>query len=134
MKAIVMSEFGDADVLHFDEVPTPTPEGGEVRIRVEAVAVARTKDVSARSGRPPFGPQITQFPHILGTEHAGTVDAVGPGVDRSVVGQRVGVSAVLSCGTCRACRHGREEACATFALLGVHRQGSYAEYVVAPVA
>jgi len=39
-----------------------------------AVAVARTKDVAARAGNPPFGPQIRRFPHILGTEHAGVID------------------------------------------------------------
>jgi NADPH:quinone reductase-like Zn-dependent oxidoreductase len=134
MKAIVMTGFGDPSVLRLAEVPTPAPGQGEVRVQVGAVAVARTKDVSARAGRPPFGAQITRFPHILGTEHAGVVDAVGAGVDHALLGQRVGVSAVLSCGTCRACEQGHEEACATFSLVGVHRQGSYAEYVVVPVA
>lgn len=127
-----MRGFGDADVLQLEEVPTPIPASGEVRVRVDAIAVARTKDVAARAGRPPFASQITAFPHILGTEHAGVVDSVGPGVDSSLVGERVAVSAVLSCATCRACRQGREEACATFGLIGVHRQGSYAEYVVVP--
>ena len=132
MKAIVMTGFGDPSVLRLAEVPTPAPGQGEVRIQVEAVAVARTKDVTARAGRPPFSNHITSFPHILGTEHAGVIDAVGPGVDSSLVGQRVGVSAVLSCGECRACTQGREEACAEFALIGVHRPGSYAQYVVVP--
>ncbi len=132
MKAFVLHEFGPPDVLHLEEATTPAPGPGEVRIRVQAVAVARTKDVAARAGRPPFGPQIQRFPHILGTEHAGVVDALGEGVSPDLAGRRVTVSAVLSCGQCRACRLGREEACAGFRLLGVHRPGSYAEYVVVP--
>ena len=129
---MVLTEFGDPDVLHLDEVDTPHAGPGEVRVRIEAIAVARTKDIAARAGRPPFGPQIPAFPHVLGTEHAGTVDEVGDGVDRDLLGRRVAVSAVLVCGQCAACERGRDEACASFALLGVHRRGSYAEYSVVP--
>lgn len=132
MKAMVIDGFGGPDVLVPAELPRPEPGAGEVRIRVQAVAVARTKDVAARAGRPPFGPMITAFPHVLGTEHAGVVDAVGSDAGDLRPGMRVAVSAVLSCAECRACAAGHEEACATFGLIGVHRQGSYAEYVVAP--
>lgn len=133
MRAIVIREFGPPDVLEPADLPVPEPGAGEVCIRVQAIAVARTKDVAARAGRPPFGPLITSFPHVLGTEHAGVVDAVGDGVMPGLaVGQRVAVSAVLSCAECHACLRGHEEACARFGLLGVHRAGSYAEFVVVP--
>ena len=132
MKAMVIQGFGGPDVLVPADLPRPEPGAGEVRIRVQAVAVARTKDVAARAGRPPFGPMITHFPHVLGTEHAGLVDAVGPDAGDLAPGTRVAVSAVLSCGQCRACVAGHEEACATFGLIGVHRPGSYAEFAVAP--
>ena len=132
MKAVVIEGFGGPEALRSAELPVPEPGPAEVRVRVQAVAVARTKDVSARAGRPPFGPMITAFPHVLGTEHAGVIDAVGSDVGDLHEGTRVAVSAVLSCGVCRACVAGHEEACATFGLIGVHRQGSYAEYVVAP--
>ncbi len=132
MKALVIEEFGDPDVIRLAELPEPAPGPGEVRVRVEAVVVARTKDVATRAGRPPFATMVPGFPHVLGTEHAGVVDAVGPGADPSLVGRRVAVSAVLSCGGCRACRMRREEACSSFRLIGVHRQGSYAHYCVAP--
>ena len=134
MKAVVISGFGGPDVLHVADVDTPEPGAGEVRVEVQAVAVARTKDVAARAGRPPFGTVITSFPHILGTEHAGVVDSVGAGVDPQLRGRRVAASAVLSCGTCRACVQGREEACADFRLIGVHRPGSYAQYSIVPAA
>lgn len=134
MKAFVITEFGGPNVLHLADVLTPEPTADEVRIRVQAIAVARTKDVATRAGRPPFAHLVKNFPHVLGTEHAGVVDAVGPGVDDSLIGSRVAVSAVLSCGSCPACRRGREEACEHFALLGIDRPGSYAEYTVVPAA
>lgn len=134
MKAIVITGFGGPEVLELAEIPRPEPGPGEVRIRVQAIAVARTKDVATRAGRPPFAGKIAGFPHVLGTEHAGIIDAVGPGVDESLVGDRVAVSAVLSCGQCRACQQGHEEACAHFALVGVDRQGSYAEYTIVPLS
>ena len=133
MKALVIREFGSPDVLHFEDVPDPTPGPGEVRVTVKAVVVARTKDVTARAGRPPFGPLVNQFPHVFGTEHAGIVNAVGAGVDAALVGSRVAVSAVLSCGRCSACLRHHEEACSTFGLIGIHRTGAYAEQCVAPV-
>jgi NADPH:quinone reductase-like Zn-dependent oxidoreductase len=131
VKAVVLREFGGPDVLAFEDAADPEAGPGEVRVRVLAIAVARTKDVSARAGKPPFAGRL-QLPHILGTEHAGIVDQVGPGSDPGLLGARVGVSAVISCGQCRACSLLREEACASFGLVGVDRQGSYAEFCVVP--
>jgi len=131
MKAVVIRAFGGPEVLAFEEVADPQAGPGEVRVRVYAIAVARTKDVSARAGRPPFADRI-RLPHVLGTEHAGVVDQIGVGVDPALAGARVGVSAVLSCGSCHACTILREEACAKFGLIGVDRQGCYAEYCVVP--
>ncbi len=131
MKAVVIRAFGGPEVLAFEEVPDPEAGPGEVRVRVHSIAVARTKDVSARAGQPPFADRI-QLPHVLGTEHVGVVDQIGIGVDPTLDGARVGVSAVLSCGSCHACTILREEACAHFGLIGVDRQGSYAEYCVVP--
>ncbi|RSN39894.1 alcohol dehydrogenase [Amycolatopsis sp. WAC 04197] len=133
MKALVIRAFGGPEVLEEAELPDPVPGPGEARVRVHAVVVARTKDVAARAGKPPFAQQITSLPHVLGTEHAGVIDQVGPGLDDDLVGKRVAVSAVLSCSRCRACGLSREEACSEFRLVGIHRQGSYAEYCVVPV-
>jgi D-arabinose 1-dehydrogenase-like Zn-dependent alcohol dehydrogenase len=85
-----------------------------------------------RAGHPPFAPRVT-LPHRPGTEHAGIVAAVGDEVDGTLVGRRVAVSAVLTCGECVACRRGRDEACSRFGLTGVDRPGCYSEYVVVPV-
>lgn len=127
-----MDTFGGPEVLALlPDEPSPEPGAGEVRVRVHAIAVARTKDVAMRAGRPPFAPRVT-FPHRPGTEHAGVVDAVGHQVDPTLIGQRVAVSAVVTCGDCVACQRGRDEACSSFTLVGIHRPGSYAERVVVP--
>ncbi|WP_327064266.1 alcohol dehydrogenase catalytic domain-containing protein [Kitasatospora sp. NBC_01250] len=132
MKAIVIDRFGAPEVLRTTQLPDPEPGPGEVRVRVGAATVSRTKDVAARAGRPPFAEQIRTFPHVFGTEHAGLVDAVGEGVDTALLGARVAVTSALTCGQCRYCAQGREEACPEIRLLGIHRPGSYAEFTVVP--
>lgn len=132
MKSWIMESFGGPDVLQLrDDEGIPEPQAGEVRVRVEAIAVARTKDVAMRAGLRPFAPRVT-LPHRPGTEHSGVIDAVGEGSNPELLGQRVAVSAVLTCGSCVACRRGRDEACSTFRLIGVDCWGSYAESIVVP--
>ncbi|MEV7603516.1 NADPH:quinone reductase [Kitasatospora sp. NPDC089797] len=85
MKAIVYRDTGTPDVLRFVDRDLPEPGPGEVRVRV-AVSGVNPTDWQARSGagHPKHFPEIT--PHLDG---AGTIDAVGEGVDHSRVGQRV---------------------------------------------
>jgi D-arabinose 1-dehydrogenase-like Zn-dependent alcohol dehydrogenase len=133
MKAVVMREFGGPEVLEVGEFPLPEPGPGEVRVRIEAVIVNTTRDVVTRIGAGHFSRFVT-LPHILGGEHAGLVDSVGDGVDPDLVGRRVVVDASFYCGTCEFCLVGEEQACVSAGLIGVHRQGAYAEFAVAPVA
>ncbi|MFE2582630.1 NADPH:quinone reductase [Streptomyces sp. NPDC059378] len=85
MKAIVYRDNGTPDVLQLVDRDLPAPGPGEVRVRV-AVSGVNPTDWQARSGagHPKHFPEIT--PHLDG---AGTIDAVGEGVDHSRVGQRV---------------------------------------------
>ncbi|MFB6202257.1 MAG: zinc-binding alcohol dehydrogenase family protein [Halorhabdus sp.] len=83
MRAIQFAEYGDSDVLELVDRPEPEPGAGEVRIDVEAVGV-NFKDIRQRLGLVP----VEEFPFVPGMEAAGTVAAVGPGVDRAV-GERV---------------------------------------------
>ncbi|MER7757904.1 NADPH:quinone reductase [Kitasatospora sp. NPDC097643] len=85
MKAIIYRDNGAADVLQFVDRDLPEPAPGEVRVRV-AVSGVNPTDWQARSGagHPKHFAEVT--PHLDG---AGTIDAVGEGVDRSRVGQRV---------------------------------------------
>jgi D-arabinose 1-dehydrogenase-like Zn-dependent alcohol dehydrogenase len=75
------------------------------------------------------------FPHVLGSEHAGELAALGPDTDSSLsVGDQVVVSNRITCGECANCLAGREEACVQLGVIGVTRPGAYAEYTVVPVA
>ncbi len=131
MQAVVMREFGDADVLKLDEVPDPVPAPGEALIRVGAVEVSSTRDVATRTGRHPFSRQVS-LPHVLGGDFAGVVEAVGFGVDSELVSRRVAVSNSAGCGTCPACLAGHMAQCPRLSMLGIHRWGSYAELATAP--
>jgi L-gulonate 5-dehydrogenase len=129
MRAVVMHEFGSADVLQLEEVPAPSPGPGQVLVRVAAVEVSRTRDVATRTGKHPFS-QFVTLPHILGGDFGGEVIEAGEGVDPGLVGRRVAVSNTETCGECEECLSGHEERCADLSLLGIHRRGSYAELAV----
>ena len=128
MRAIVMREFGSEDVLALEEVPEPSAGPGQVLIRVAAVEVSRTRDIATRSGKHPFSQAVT-LPHILGGDFSGVVLEAGAGVDPGLVGKRVAVSNTETCGKCEACESGHQERCLDLSLLGIHRDGSYAELV-----
>jgi NADPH2:quinone reductase len=85
MKAIIYSDHGDPDVLQLVDRDLPAPGPGEVRVRLATSGVNPT-DYKTRSGatNPKQFPEVT--PHLDG---AGVIDAVGTGVDRDRVGQRV---------------------------------------------
>ncbi len=84
MKAVIAREPGGPEVLHCVERPVPTPEVGEVLIRVVAAGVNRP-DLMQRSGAP-IPPGVTD---VLGLEAAGIVVAAGRGVDEFAPGDRV---------------------------------------------
>lgn len=90
MRAIVVEEFGPPESLTVQERPEPEPGPGQVRIRVEAAGVNFVDSIMA-SGGYQFSPRV---PYVPGSEVAGTVDAVGEGVDAVAVGDRV----LASCG------------------------------------
>ena len=130
MKAAVIHEFGSADVLKIEDALAPKPAAGEVLVRVRSVRVGGMLDIGTRAGRNPFA-RVT-FPHILGSDFAGDVVEVGDGVIGLGSGDRVAGSPFVTCGHCPACQSGRDYGCANAQLVGVHRQGSYAELVSVP--
>lgn len=106
MQAVAFNEYGTVDVLRLIDAPRPEPGPAYVRIRIHAAAV-NPADSKWRQGMfQSFSP--VRFPHILGYDVAGTVDAVGANVADFNVGDRV------------------------FALLDSATKGGYAEYVVVP--
>lgn len=130
MKAAVIHEFGPPQVLKIEDVPEPRPGPQEVLVRVRAVRVGGLLDVGTRAGRNPFA--RISFPHVLGSDLAGDVEALGTGVTGFAEGDRVAGVPFIPCGSCHACSIGRDDACPTAQIVGVHRPGSYAELVAVP--
>lgn len=85
MRAIQLNRFGGPDVLDAVEMPKPLPQAGEVLVRVCAAGV-NYFEVLMRGDRYAVTPQL---PLVLGVEAAGTVEALGQGVDASLTGTRV---------------------------------------------
>ena len=85
MKAIRINETGGPEVMHLEEIETPTPKEGEVLIKVAAVGI-NFADLAQRQGA---YLTRTRTPMTLGLEFAGTVAAHGPGVSSPAMGTRV---------------------------------------------
>jgi NADPH2:quinone reductase len=85
MKAIVVREFGGPEVLKLEEVPTPRPAAGQVLVRIRAAGV-NPYDTYMRNGVYAIKPPL---PYTPGSDGAGTVEAVGEGVNKLKPGDRV---------------------------------------------
>ena len=128
MRAAVFHQNGGPEVLAVEEMPTPRPGPGEVRIRVVASSMNHL-DLWMRRGLPFEIP----MPHIGGSDVAGTVDALGPGADPSWLGRRVVVDPSLNYDWYGLARLAGTRA-RPLEIVGEHTQGGFAEYAVAPVA
>ncbi|AUW93268.1 MAG: zinc-binding dehydrogenase [Sulfobacillus thermotolerans] len=124
MYAIRIHEPGAAPVLQYEEVASPEPGPGEVRVRLRAAGVNH-RDIWVREGA--FG--AFPEPLIPGSDGAGEIDALGPGARDYPVGQKVVINPGLSCGRCIYCLSGQQNSCPHYRIL----DGTYAEQVVVPV-
>lgn len=104
MKAMAIDEFGSPDKLTLHTLPVPTVDAGEVLIRVEVAGVG-VWDAMEREGKLAYNE--VHFPRVLGGECAGTIAAVGDGVERFAVGDHVYAQSFMN-----------------------DKGGSYAQYVV----
>ncbi len=129
MKAAVFSEFGGPEVVRLDDVEVPEPGAGEVRIAVRAAAMNHL-DLWIRRGLPI---KIT-MPHIGGSDLAGLVDAVGPGVSGVEAGTRVVVDPSLDYDWYDGVSSGPDLPQREFRIIGEHTQGGFAEFCVVPAA
>ena len=130
MQAVRFHQHGGPEVLAYEEAPDPRPGARDVLVRVQACAMNHL-DLHIRRGIP--GMKLP-LPHILGSDVAGTVAAVGVEVTAWRPGDEVLVNPGVSCGRCQACLSGRDNLCREYAILGEHTHGGYAEYVKVPLA
>lgn len=125
MRAMVLQQQRQPLVLC--ERPVPQPRSGEVQLQVLACGVCRT-DLHVVDGdlRQPV------LPLVPGHQIVGRVTALGEGVTRWRIGERVGVPWLGgSCGHCAYCRSQRENLCDAALYTGYQRDGGFAEYAVA---
>ncbi len=128
MKAARIHGHGGPEVLVYEEAADPAMRADEVLVRVRAAALNHL-DLWVRGGLPGIAPPL---PHILGSDIAGEVVAVGERCWRVRTGQRVLLSPALSCRQCQACVSGHDNFCERYTLFGVGVPGGNAELVAAP--
>lgn len=128
MKAAGIEGHGDIGQVKELNVPEPAAVAGEVVVEVKAAALNHL-DIWMRNGR--AGAPLP-FPHVLGSDAAGVVKAVGDGVARWSVGDEVIINPGLSCGQCDFCGRGEQSECPEFSIVGMGRPGTFAEQVAVP--
>ncbi len=120
-------EVSAPGVLRVVQRPISEPGPGRVRIRVEACGICHTDSATINGAYPGL-----TLPRVPGHEVIGRVDAVGSGVSRWKIGQRVGVGLIAGeDGVCEPCRRGDTVNCQNPVVLGVTVDGGYAEVMIA---
>lgn len=126
MRAVRFDAFGAEPYLAEVPMPRPVPGGGVIRVMASGLC---RSDWHGWQGH---DPDITALPHIPGHEFAGVVEAVGEGVTRVGVGDRIVLPFVCGCGDCTWCASGNAQVCPRQWQPGFNGPGSYAEYVSIP--
>lgn len=125
MKAVRLVQPGQP--LEMQTVPIPDFGPQDVLVRVKAAGICHS-DAHYRAGRS----RVHPLPTTLGHEVAGVVEAVGGEVKGFKTGDRVCVHYLATCGECMFCGSGNEQFCVSGSMMGKHRNGGYAEFVVMP--
>lgn len=133
MQAVVkIDQRGGPEGTEVREAPRPDPGAGEVRLKVLGAAICGSDrhiyhwDPSVR--------HLIVPPRIYGHEFCGQIDALGRDTGRADLreGDYVSAEMHVMCGVCRACRAGRGHVCERTQIIGFHRDGSFAEFVIVP--
>jgi len=127
MRAWLLHDTNGPESFSFEDIETPEPGPGEVRVRLRASALNHL-DLWVSMGLP--APH--HFPHIAGGDGAGVIDAVGPEVSGWSVGDEVVINPSMACGECAPCRRGESPFCESYGVLGEHMNGTLTEQIVIP--
>lgn len=130
MKAVQLIAHGTPGTFELRDLADPQPGVGEAVIEVQACGVNHL-DLWLEAGELPMP---LQLPRIPGCEVAGRIAALGEQVTGWSPGDRVAAASNLFCGRCEFCRRGDESMCLASVILGVQRDGGFAQRVVVPAA
>lgn len=128
MKAIFFNEHGTLENVQYGDLPAPTIRPNELLIDVKAAALNRL-DLWVLEGWPALK---LHMPHVMGSDGAGVVSAVGGEVTEFAVGDRVAVNPVVGCGACDFCHAAQTHRCDRMAVMGEHVPGFYAQQAAVP--
>ena len=128
MRAVLKEKPGQGAVLA--DVPEPRPRPGEVIIEVKATSICGTDHHIYIWNE--WAQNRIKPPQIMGHELAGEVVELGAGVKSAKVGDLVSAETHIVCGQCRQCLLGEKHVCQNTQILGVDRDGCFAEYVAVP--
>jgi len=128
MRALVKTT--SAPGLTLTSWPDPTPGPHDVIVKVAATSLCGTDGHIYRWDE--WAQHRIRPPRIIGHEVCGHVVEVGRGVSLVKVGDYVAAESHITCGTCFQCRTGQAHVCKQYQILGIDRDGSYAEYVALP--
>lgn len=130
MRALTIDAHGGLEQLRWrDDVPEPALESpSDVRVRMHAAALNHVDLWTVRGV-----PGVKIHPGwVLGSDGTGVVDQVGDAVTGIRPGDIVMINPGVSCGECEYCQAGDQPLCLRFAVLGEHRHGTMADYLVVP--
>ena len=129
MLAVTIRSHGGPEVVGVEDVPPPVVGAADDVIVSLKAAALNHLDLFVLRGLPGLPPV---FPHVLGADGAGIVEAVGSAVTRVKPGDRVLLNPGVSCQACEFCLAGEQSLCTTYRLLGEHVPGTFAEAVRVP--
>ncbi|GIG87813.1 zinc-dependent alcohol dehydrogenase [Plantactinospora endophytica] len=132
MRALLVTRSGVGSV---EEVDPPVPAAGQVVVDIALTGICGTDAALFHGNEARIRHARSSYPLRLGHEWCGVVCALGDGVDRSWLGQRVTGDTMIGCGRCARCRDGRHHVCDDRYEIGVRRDwpGALAEQLLVPV-
>jgi threonine 3-dehydrogenase len=131
MKAVVTTK-PEPKSLQLKDIPVPEPKPGEVLVKLKIASICGT-DVHIYKWDA-WAQKRIKTPLVQGHEWAGEVAALGAGVKGLAIGDYVSGEGHIPDWTCNTCRGGNPHICRNVSILGIDRQGSFAEYMPVPAA
>jgi 2-desacetyl-2-hydroxyethyl bacteriochlorophyllide A dehydrogenase len=128
MKALQLVAHGAPGKFELRDVPDPQPGPGEAVVRVRACGLNHLDLWLEEAGLP----IPVKLPRTPGGEIAGEIVALGANVSEWKIGDRVAIQSNIFCGQCEFCKRGEDSMCLRGEILGVQRDGGFAEKVVVP--